>query len=59
MRRASLICAGALLCAGAAMAAYSPGQLVDDFTLPAAQGGNLTLSQYDGRVIHLWFFTAG
>ena len=58
MRGKCAVAMGLMLAAGLAHG-YSVGQTVADFTLPLAGGGNLTLSHYDGWVVHLYFWSTG
>ena len=53
--RAALALLLALALPGAALAAGQVGEIAADFTLPAAQGGSYTFSDYDGLVRFLFF----
>lgn len=44
--------------AGAASATDMPGAIAPDFALPSAQGGNLRLSEYRGKVVIVGFWSS-
>jgi len=55
LSRTALALLLALALPGAALAAGQVGEIAADFTLPAAQGGSYTFSDYDGLVRFLFF----
>jgi peroxiredoxin len=61
IRRIGGLCAGALLFAllqPATAAAIAVGEMAPDFTLPAAAGGNVRLSEHRGEVVLLTFWSS-
>ena len=51
------VLAGVFFTALPSMAVYQVGDFVDtDFTLPAVQGGNVSLSDYNGELVLVNFF---
>src|SRR5207248_2348987 len=61
IRRIGCICAGALLLAlllPASVDAIALGEMAPDFTLPAAAGGNVRLSEHRGEVVLLTFWSS-
>ena len=61
VRRTGRMCALAALCAllgPVCAAAVTVGELAPDFTLPAASGGNVRLSEHRGEVVLLTFWSS-
>jgi peroxiredoxin len=61
IRRIGRLCAGALLLAllqPATAEAIAVGEMAPDFTLPAAAGGNVRLSEHRGEVVLLTFWSS-
>jgi len=59
LRNTTLAFVMALSLPAVAMAVGQAGDPAADFSLPAAQGGNYTFSDYDGQVRFLFFFGYG
>lgn len=54
-----MACLSVILTAGLASATYQVGDEIGDFTLNDSEGNSVSLSDFDGKVVFIFFWESG